>query len=106
MIGPMAFGVGRPTGRRCDGKEVPMRSLILSFLLALSATMTGQDNWRWCNKCQGLWFAGSGTSGKCHAGDGHVPQESGNYTLVKDGSGQDNWRWCNKCQGLWFAGSG
>ena len=65
-----------------------------------------QDNWRWCNKCQGLFFAGNNTLGKCPSSDGHSNQGSGNYGLSKDtGSGQDNWRWCNKCQGLFFAGN-
>lgn len=67
-----------------------------------------QRNWRWCNKCQGLWFAGNPTSGACPAGGAHVKTGSGNYSLVHQATiapGQSNWRWCSKCQGLWFAGN-
>jgi hypothetical protein len=66
-----------------------------------------QDNWRWCNKCQGLFWAGNPTSGACPTGGGHNHQGSFNYNL-DDGAGgplQDNWRWCNKCQGLFWAGN-
>ena len=67
-----------------------------------------QRNWRWCNKCQGLWFAGNPTAGKCPAGGTHVKTGSGNYSLVHQATiapGQSNWRWCSKCQGLWFGGN-
>ncbi len=67
----------------------------------------GQQNWRWCNKCQGLFFAGNPGS-KCPAGGAHDKTGSGNYRLVQNTPtypGQENWRWCNKCQGLFFAGN-
>ncbi|MEJ7738624.1 MAG: M23 family metallopeptidase [Chitinophagaceae bacterium] len=73
--------------------------------------VTRQENWRWCHKCQGLFFggalSGSGSVGKCSAGGGHSPANSGNYILVENAAlpgAQGNWRWCNKCQGLFFAG--
>lgn len=70
-----------------------------------------QDGWRWCRKCEGLWFAGGGADrkGKCPAGDGHDDADSGTYTLAHndDGApGQSGWRWCKKCEGLWFADGG
>jgi len=40
-----------------------------------------QSNWRWCHKCQGLFFAGNATTGKCPAGGGHQNVGSGNYSL-------------------------
>ena len=69
-----------------------------------------QDNWRWCNKCQGLAFAGNPSPGACPAGGTHDHSGSGNYILVLDSPipipfTQDNWRWCNKCQGLAYAGN-
>lgn len=66
-----------------------------------------QRNWRWCSKCQGLWFGGNAGS-KCPAGGAHIKTGSGNYSLVHNATnvpGQANWRWCSKCQGLWFAGN-
>jgi hypothetical protein len=68
----------------------------------------GQQDWRWCNKCQGLFFGGNATLGKCPVGGGHDKTGSGNYRLVQNtpaAFGQSNWRWCNKCQGLYFAGN-
>lgn len=42
-----------------------------------------QDNWRWCSKCEGLFFGGNPTHGKCPAdGQPHTLQGSGNYRLV------------------------
>ncbi len=66
-----------------------------------------QRNWRWCKKCQGLWFGGN-VGSKCPAGGAHSKTGSGNYSLVHNATsvpGQANWRWCKKCQGLWFAGN-
>jgi len=68
----------------------------------------GQTNWRWCHKCQGMYFGGSATQGVCPAGGQHDHTGSGNYDLAHDWAaapGQSNWNWCNKCQGLHFGGS-
>lgn len=67
-----------------------------------------QSNWRWCHKCQGLYFAGNPTPGHCPAGGPHDHAGSGDYHLIQNTAnapGQSNWRWCHKCQGLYFAGS-
>jgi hypothetical protein len=70
--------------------------------------MPTQSNWRWCHKCQGLFFAGN-PGAVCPAGGAHDGSLSGNYALIHSvGSGpdhQDNWRWCHKCQGMFFAGN-
>ena len=69
-----------------------------------------QNNWRWCNKCEGLAFAGNQTQGVCPTGGAHDHSSSGNYSLFKDvylpiPYAQENWRWCRKCEGLTFAGN-
>jgi len=68
-----------------------------------------QNNWKWCNRCNELCFAGSSTVGLCPAYGPHDHTGSGNYTLLFDGtappSDQNNWRWCNKCQAICYAGS-
>src|SRR5918993_161968 len=62
-----------------------------------------QRNWRWCNKCQGLWFGPNREQSDCPQGGRHARTGSGNYALANGiGAGQPDWRWCNKCQGLWF----
>lgn len=66
-----------------------------------------QRSWRWCSKCQGMWFGGN-PAGPCPAGGTHTKAGSGNYSLVHSATsapGQPNWRWCSKCQGLWFGGN-
>jgi hypothetical protein len=64
-----------------------------------------QSDWRWCKKCQGLFFAANKTLGVCPAGDAHTDAGSDNYVLGTSGSGQSDWNWCSKCQGLFFAGN-
>jgi hypothetical protein len=46
----------------------------------------GQTNWRWCQQCMGLWFAGNSTNGVCPATSvgGHSLSGSGNYHIDKD----------------------
>jgi hypothetical protein len=69
-----------------------------------------QWGWRWCRKCQGLWFTGQGHAGVCAGGGGHDLAGSGLYGVSGSAGsllpGQDQWRWCLRCQGLWFAGNG
>jgi hypothetical protein len=66
-----------------------------------------QRNWRRCDKCQGLWFGGDASQGKCPEGGTRAKTGSGNYSLVRQASPtppnhEANWRCCSKCQGLWF----
>ena len=68
-----------------------------------------QGEWRWCFKCQSLFFNGGGASGACPAGGAHDGSKSGNYALVMDAginAGQNGWRWCHKCAALFFGGAG
>jgi hypothetical protein len=69
--------------------------------------MAYQGNWRWCNKCQVLCFAG-GPVGPCQAGGDHDHTGSFNYVLILDDSsapGQAGWKWCRKCQELCWSQS-
>jgi hypothetical protein len=70
------------------------------------AVFAGQPDWRWCRKCQGLFFAGHSKFGVCPAKGPHHALGSGNYMLALEaGIGQTNWRWCFKCESLFFAGN-
>jgi hypothetical protein len=40
-----------------------------------------QSGWRWCRKCQGLFFFGNQTSGVCAAGGGHDAEGSAEYSV-------------------------
>jgi hypothetical protein len=70
------------------------------------AAAPGQADWRWCSKCQGMFFAGNPGS-HCPAGGAHSKTGSGNYSLLHSipPPDQSNWRWCKKCQGLFFGGN-
>jgi hypothetical protein len=64
-----------------------------------------QGNWRFCNKCLAMFFAGGSGQGTCAAGGAHVAQGF-NFVLAHDvaGPGQRDWRFCNKCCALFFDG--
>lgn len=47
-----------------------------------TALANAQENWRWCNKCQGMFFAGQPTKGACPAGGEHSQDGSGNYRVL------------------------
>lgn len=62
-----------------------------------------QGGWRWCSKCQGLFFAGHNIHGVCPADQlPHITIGSGHYAVTRGGP-QQGWRWCHKCEGLFFA---
>ncbi|MBD2113564.1 MULTISPECIES: hypothetical protein [Cyanophyceae] len=65
-----------------------------------------QKDWRWCRKCEALFYSGGkALAGKCPGGGQHEHQGSGNYTLSQDASvGQKDWRWCHKCEALFYSG--
>jgi hypothetical protein len=73
----------------------------------MAVTWGTQRNWRWCSKCQGLWFGPNQATSNCPQGGTHSLTGSGNYSLVNNAvstpaNHQASWRWCSKCQGLWF----
>jgi hypothetical protein len=70
--------------------------------------MARQNQWRWCQKCEGFFFSGNPTEGACPAGGVHDPSQSGNYAAFLGESvpgAQGNWQWCQKCEGLFFSGN-
>jgi hypothetical protein len=72
-----------------------------SFVLTYNSRGPGQPNWRFCNKCEALFFDGYPQKGVCAAGGGHVAAGY-NFTLRYDAKaeGTTDWRLCNKCQVL------
>ncbi len=92
------------------------RSSRMYYLDRNNPMLGQQQGWRWCVKCQGLFFTGNNSdSGLCPAGALHTPnststdgRRSGKYSLDHNtGSGeQGGWRWCTRCQGLFFTGNG
>ncbi|HEY3115204.1 MAG TPA: M23 family metallopeptidase [Chloroflexota bacterium] len=96
-------------GGVCPAQGAHEQGSSVNYVLAFSAVMipAGQSGWRWCQKCQGLFYGGNPGS-VCPAGDAHHVG-SGNYSLVLNmpaAPGQHGWRWCQKCQGLWLEHAG
>jgi murein DD-endopeptidase MepM/ murein hydrolase activator NlpD len=86
-------------GGKHDGSSSSNYVLVVNS----AAPPAGQPGWRWCWKCQGLFFDKPGS--KCPA-TGEHEKGSGKYALVLNAPpgapGQGGWRWCQKCQGLWM----
>ncbi|MFC0431843.1 hypothetical protein [Kutzneria buriramensis] len=74
---------------------------------ASAAPLSTQNQWRFCQKCYGLFFWGYPTNGVCPAGADHSAQGF-NFTLSYDvapnANAQDNWHFCQKCFGMFFRG--
>jgi hypothetical protein len=67
-----------------------------------------QKRWRFCQKCDGLFFDGYQAKGRCAAGGPH--QAAGfmfvlPHDLAETATSQAAWRCCHKCLGLFFDGS-
>lgn len=76
--------------------------------LVAEAEPAPQAGWRFCGKCNELFFDGSPNKGRCPAGGGH--QASGlNFILPHDGpatkTAQRDWRFCGQCNAMFFDGS-
>lgn len=66
-----------------------------------------QPNWRFCQKCVGMFFDGRPDKGRCPVGGGHEAFGF-NFALPHDvpetPGTQHNWRFCQKCAGMFFDG--
>lgn len=70
--------------------------------------MSLQEDWRWCNRCQGLAFKGFG-DGICFDEGPHYLAGSATYAVGFDeapNDAQEGWIWCSRCQGLVFGENG
>ncbi len=67
----------------------------------------GQQDWRFCNKCDGLFYDGDSEKGVCPGGGSHFAQGF-NFELPFNTEPkrdtQKDWRYCAKCHGMFFAG--
>jgi len=66
-----------------------------------------QAGWRWCSRCQVLWYAMyNNSTGVCAAGGGHNYQGSGHYhSPLHSGTGcngQSGWKWCCRCMAMFY----
>jgi hypothetical protein len=62
-----------------------------------------QPGWRWCGKCQGMFYVENPGS-VCPAGLSHVDSGGAHYAFQTSDSvpgSQGKWRYCGKCHGLY-----
>jgi hypothetical protein len=87
--------------------EVVTDAELTSIPLGNDLAAALQAGWRWCQKCQGLFFAEAGSPGVCPAGGPHTQEGSGAYAIhtLRNGR-QSGWCWCRKCQGIFFTEGG
>lgn len=66
-----------------------------------------QGGWRWCQKCNCLFWGHEQNKSKCPKDKKpHDGSKSSNYFLANNdpnAPGEAGWRWCQKCQSLFFA---
>ncbi len=107
----------------CGEHGAPRRRVLLGGVAALAApagllamgspaaAQTGaQQDWRYCEKCAGMFWDGAADKGRCPAGGGHLAQGFPfmlHYDAAKGNGGayQYDWRFCSKCKALYFDGS-
>jgi hypothetical protein len=67
-----------------------------------------QMGWRYCQKCQGLFYSDHPTQGACPCGGQHDhANRSLSYDMFLEGPPgmETGWRWCAKCEGLFNSGN-
>jgi CubicO group peptidase (beta-lactamase class C family) len=82
---------------------------LLSLPGAAVAQTGDQPDWRFCNKCNAMFFDGYPNKGRCPAGGAHLAQ--GFHFLMHFDAGkgdgarrQYDWRFCGKCNAMFFDG--
>lgn len=106
----IAFSANASKGSCHDGQPHLFNDNVTrKYQLAINnPSFDGQTNWRWCNKCQYIYWAGLDENivnnwGSCFAGGSHNAAGSANYRLsLKKFSptSTDKWKHCIKCHGL------
>ena len=67
-----------------------------------------QTDWRYCQRCQGLFYVDNPTQGACPCGGQHDhANRSALYDMSLEGPPgmETGWRWCAKCEGLFNSGN-
>lgn len=66
-----------------------------------------QSEWRYCTKCQSLFYNGYAQKGLCSAGGNHTAQGY-NFTLLYNTAvnsfAQKDWRFCDRCYNMFYDG--
>jgi len=95
-------------------RTISAPTILIAHPIALSQPATeftslpSQSGWRWCQKCQGMFYGLNPDQGPCPASGRHDASHSAAYLMTFGDAAagmQPGWRWCQKCQGLFFGGN-
>jgi hypothetical protein len=67
-----------------------------------------QLDWRFCNKCQSLFFDGYPQKGNCSAGGTHIAEGykfAMPYNTPETSTAQTKWRFCDQCYDMFYDGT-
>ena len=106
-FGPHQSSSVCPAGGQHAGYQTGSHDYYLNYNESDPGSLSSQDGWRWCSKCQGLFYGPQQASTACPAGGQHIiGAGSFDYDLIDNGfSGtyvQANWNWCVNCRGLFY----
>jgi hypothetical protein len=86
--------------------EATALKALTSCCLTMSLPTLDRREWRFCEKCNAMFFNGFPAKGVCAAGGSHSAQGL-NFVLPHDlasNLGQPDWRFCDKCTSMFFDG--
>ncbi|MBL7814155.1 MAG: hypothetical protein JNL70_04040 [Saprospiraceae bacterium] len=66
-----------------------------------------QTAWRYCNKCQSMFYDGYNSKGTCSVGGGHSASSYNfilPYNVKESNTIQAQWRFCDQCYNMFFDG--
>lgn len=100
----------RPSRRRVLAQSVSLAALAcIGWPLPASAAAGDQGEWRFCSKCETMFWNGGDKKGVCAAGGPHLAQGF-LFALHYDDAAVDvpavqyGWRYCSKCSSLFYNG--
>jgi hypothetical protein len=93
------------------GEHYASTSFNYELLYPVDSGTNPQQDWRWCNKCDVLFYSVNQSFSICPAGGQHDSTGSYHYglnyyTSYPNDEPQGGWRWCTYCQGLFVTASG
>jgi hypothetical protein len=82
-------------------------SLAGGLVLPETAAAASQRAWRFCRKCNAMFFDGYPNKGRCPGGGGHSAQGFNfdlTYDIRETATAQSAWRYCQDCHAMFFDG--
>jgi hypothetical protein len=107
----LLFFNGFPNNKRIcagDGGVHNAAGFVFNLPFNIAGTPNAQSDWRFCNKCLGLFWNGYPDKGKCAGSSKGHNMYGFDYVIPHDiavkPNNQNNWRFCTKCKAMFFDG--